>query len=109
MPREGCVTGRPSPRKDSAASAMMAPATWVVATTISGERILGRICRRTMAASRAPRARAARNMVFGRFNECSGLRSPGEIGPFGEPDHEHQEGHGQAPKGLAAETSEQAR
>ena len=54
MPREGCVTGRPSPRKDSAASAMMAPATWVVATTISGERILGRICRRTMAASPAP-------------------------------------------------------
>jgi hypothetical protein len=44
-------------------------------------------------------------MVFGRFNECRGPRSPGKIGPFGEPDHEHQEGHGQAPKGLAAETS----
>jgi hypothetical protein len=54
------LTGRPSPRKDSAASAMMAPATWVVATTISGERILGRMCRRRIVPSLAPRVRAAR-------------------------------------------------
>ena len=44
-PRDGLVMGIPSPRKDSAASLMIALATCTVEITRTGDRVLGRICR----------------------------------------------------------------
>src|SRR5690606_14391818 len=56
-PHDGLGGCRPRPKKDRLASAMMAVAIVIVACTISGGMMLGRMWRRTMRASDAPRAR----------------------------------------------------
>ena len=41
VPSDGEFGGAPTPRKDSVASVMMAEATWIVASTMTGPRMLG--------------------------------------------------------------------
>ena len=103
MPSEGLVTGMPRPRKESAASAMMAPAICVVATTISGERILGRMWRQTMPKLLPPERPPGAHIVLGRLDLGRGARRAGEIGPFGKADDDDQQRHGVAAQGIAAE------
>ena len=59
-PQEGSGGCVPSPRYDSAASARMASANWMVACTISTERMLGSTCSSVMRQGPLPQARAAR-------------------------------------------------
>ena len=58
--------GKPRPRKLSVLSAMMAAATSMVAATITGPRLLGRMCRTTWRVVLAPSARAASTNSFSR-------------------------------------------
>ena len=58
--------GKPRPRKDRVLSAMMAAATSMVAATITGPRLLGRMWRTTWRVVEAPSARAASTNSFSR-------------------------------------------
>ena len=59
VPSEGCVTGRPTPRKESVASSMTASARLIVAITSTGPITLGRTCRAMMPKPETPISRAA--------------------------------------------------
>src|SRR5215831_7905834 len=58
-PQEGYGSGTPRPRNDSAASVSIVEPSWAVASTISGARVLGRMCRAAMRSSLMPTAFAA--------------------------------------------------
>ena len=58
-PREGSVTGTPTPRKLSVASSAMAEAIWIVATTSTGPRQFGRMWTKMTRRLGKPRFRAA--------------------------------------------------
>ena len=59
VPRDGCVSGIPIPRKLSVASVMMAVARLMVAITSTGAITLGRMCSKTIAKLLRPVIRAA--------------------------------------------------
>jgi hypothetical protein len=59
FPQDGVGGCTPMPRKESADSVRIAPATPRVAATRTGASVLGRMCRKMMRASPAPCARAA--------------------------------------------------
>src|SRR6266480_3894906 len=64
VPSEGRVGGRPTPRKESVASVMMAVAIWMVAITSTGPMTFGSTCTSMMASGRLPITRAACTYSF---------------------------------------------
>ena len=63
-PKEGLSTGIPKPRKESAASDMMALATCTVEITRIGDRQFGRMWRNMMRGALKPMTRAASTYSF---------------------------------------------
>ena len=80
MPSEGSVTGRPRPRNDSVASSAIELATCTVATTISGGRQFGRMCRNTTRASGQRRRQRRLDIVLGALGRGGAVGGAGEIG-----------------------------
>src|SRR5882672_3950144 len=64
VPSEGRVGGRPTPRKESVASVMMAVAIWMVPITSTGPITFGSTCSSMMASGRLPITRAACTYSF---------------------------------------------
>src|SRR6266850_4021478 len=64
VPSEGRVGGRPTPRKESVASVMMAVAIWMVPITSTGPMTFGSTCTSMMASGRLPITRAACTYSF---------------------------------------------
>src|SRR6266513_2645980 len=64
VPSEGRVGGRPTPRKESVASVMMAVAIWMLAITSTGPMTFGSTCTSMMASGRLPITRAACTYSF---------------------------------------------
>ena len=59
LPQLGMIGGVPAPMKDRMASVIIAEAQINVACTVSGARVLGRMCRKMIIGTRVPDAMAA--------------------------------------------------
>ena len=80
----------------------MAPATWVVATTIKRREDVGQDVPANDGGIAGTQGLCGADVVLGGFDQGRGAGGAGEIGPFGKADDQHQQRHGEAPQCFAA-------